>query len=77
MSLRILMTKMSKKEAEKIPAGFKTCRQWAKAEQLSESRTLKILRALIATTPPMVERRDFLILDNGVLRKAPHYRKLQ
>lgn len=71
------MSKANKLMADKVPAGFKTCRHWAKTEDLSESQTQKILRALMNANPPMVERQLFRIHDGGVLRKVPHYRKLQ
>lgn len=71
------MSKANKTMSEKVPTGFKTCRQWAQAEDLSESHTQKLLRTLLNSTPPLVERRVFRITDNGALRKVPHYRKLQ
>lgn len=70
------MSKVLKTKADKIPKGFKTPREWSKEEDMSLSHASRVLRELAGASPPLMERKDFKIEANGLLRRSAHYRKL-
>lgn len=57
---------------EKIPKGWKTCRQWSEDEGLSMNQTGVYLRKGVERG--LMEMQKFAIKHGNMIRKVPHYR---
>lgn len=77
MTLKELTKKAYASKAEKVPPAFKTVKDFAKAENLSNSQALRLVKNLTECDPPMLEQKMFKLYVSGCLRSIAHYRKLR
>lgn len=66
------LEELSAIKSDSVPKGWVTCRRFAEMSSLSESQSLKKLRALVQATK--AEKKNFRIEIGDRIFPIPHYR---
>jgi hypothetical protein len=73
-AMRTLMAHASLAVVDKVEAGFKTVRQWAKFMKIDRSTASERLNILLKQSK--VEKKTFRIMTDSTVRSIAHYRPI-